>query len=276
MTATRVSGVLIPGFLLLSLLSSGCSDNGKDSKVLSESKMVDVLTDLQIAEAYSYRGDPDKRKTTLGILAYHGVTQEEMDSTLAWYGRNIDEYRDLYKKVDRKLAATMSDITGTETDRSGELWIWPSMYRIQPDEYNDGLTFSIPMPSITPGTQVEFAYRSPRGETLEVLLGVEYGDGTTSFRMMNRAESRRQKILLQTDSAKQVNRLFGTLRLTSRPMQPVALDSVSLTALPMNPNDYYQINEQRTLQRPRRPVRKPETRDTVVLISGMPEPLRQE
>lgn len=261
----RLSALPAVSLALLLLLGGGCSGR-KGDKVISESKMVDLLTDLQIAEAYSYRGDPDKERTTRGILAYYGVTQEEMDSTLAWYGRNLDDYRDLYRKVDRKLAAKMKNVTGSQEagKEDGNLWQWPVAYRFQPGEYNDGLTFSIPSPSLAPGSQVEFAYRSPRGDTFEVMLGVDYADGTSSYKMMNRGETGRQRIVLQTDSSKNVTRLFGFLRMPAQPASPVALDSLSLVTLPMNPNDYYQIKQQRTLMPQRRSNRRgKEEADTI-------------
>ncbi len=78
-------------FLLPILLSAGCSDRPKG--ILSEDKMVQVMADLQIAEAYERNGDANsylhgqnRELLGRGVLMEHGVSVEEIDSTIAWYG----------------------------------------------------------------------------------------------------------------------------------------------------------------------------------------------
>ncbi len=95
-------------FILSILLATGCSDRPKG--ILSEDKMVQVMVDLQIAEAYERSGDANeylhgqnRELLGRGVLMEHGVTVEEMDSTIAWYGKNMDEYSKLYKKIDAEL-----------------------------------------------------------------------------------------------------------------------------------------------------------------------------
>ena len=44
---------------------------------------------------------------------------------MTWYGRNIDEYRDLYGKVDVELAARQRAVTGMEDTDIVSTDLWP-------------------------------------------------------------------------------------------------------------------------------------------------------
>lgn len=93
-------------FLLFILLIVGCS---KDKYVLPENKMEDVIYDLYIGEAlsdnqYGRYGNSDfKRDYYLSTLQKHGVTEVQYDSSLVYYGKHVDKYRDIYGRVVSRL-----------------------------------------------------------------------------------------------------------------------------------------------------------------------------
>ena len=89
--------------LLLGALLAGCSK--VPDGILSEKKMQAVQTDMQLAEAMislDNKGFPDnahKEALYQSIFRKYKITQAEYDSSLVWYGRNLDIYMKVYDRV---------------------------------------------------------------------------------------------------------------------------------------------------------------------------------
>ena len=78
----------------------------RPSKVLSDDEMASLVADLEIAEGYVQTqtlGDRDGDRLVEYVIEKHGVSREEFDSTMAWYGRNVDVYYDIIPKVEQQL-----------------------------------------------------------------------------------------------------------------------------------------------------------------------------
>lgn len=79
---------------VLTIIGSACSRND----VLSRDKMVEVLCDIQLAEAAmrtnynDFKYKEQKEALIRGILDKHNITQAQLDSSLAWYSDNVDTY----------------------------------------------------------------------------------------------------------------------------------------------------------------------------------------
>lgn len=102
---------VIPIFLGATLVVS-CSKKEK----LSRDKMVNVLHDLQLAEALyqnRYRNFNElDNKTALfeGILSKHGITQAELDSSLVWYADHPEEYIRINDSVNARIKRELKTI----------------------------------------------------------------------------------------------------------------------------------------------------------------------
>lgn len=240
---------------VIALMATGCSKRPKG--ILSEDKMVAVMADIQIAEAYDRSGDANaylngKSRELLGrgILLHHGVTPEEMDSTLAWYGRNMDEYPKLYKKIDTELnrrqlkyarAAGESEIQGSSAD----LWPYSRHFVVDDKSLTRGIVANITVPEIELGDKLTWKMRVD-GATARILtLGVDYADGSSGIvRQNNRGLDKWVEISLQTDSLLQVSRIFAIADFEYSGPQ-VRLDSVQLNRLPFNREEYGRGGAQR-------------------------------
>ncbi|WP_236263953.1 DUF4296 domain-containing protein [Dysgonomonas sp. Marseille-P4677] len=79
--------------------------------VLPEDKMMDVLYDIQLAQAI-YRSDPnfntDEKKDALiaGVLHKYKISQADLDSSLLWYSDNIEYYMAINDSVASRLRAS--------------------------------------------------------------------------------------------------------------------------------------------------------------------------
>ena len=84
--------------------------------VIPEKKMIDVLVDIQLAQAIYGRNNQfttDEKKDALieGVLKKHKVSQAELDSSLVWYADNIQYYETITDSVASKLRARSSQFS---------------------------------------------------------------------------------------------------------------------------------------------------------------------
>lgn len=239
------------------LLAVSCSDRPKD--ILSEDKMLDVMTDLQIAEAYDRSGESPrefqgygKEKLGLGVLQQHGVTEEEMDSTLAWYGRNMDEYAKLYKKIDERLAKRQqkyAKAAGESESLDGGLDLWPYGRHLVIDEHSftDGIVINIPAEDLVPGEKLIWKMRVQGATSRHMTLGVDYSDGSASI-VRNTAYSSGPWIetALHTDTVLTPSGIFGVVNFgVDHPR--VFVDSIQLLHQPRGKGDADRIGLQRRI-----------------------------
>ncbi|MGL4992639.1 MAG: DUF4296 domain-containing protein [Bacteroidales bacterium] len=81
-----------------------------DKNIISKSRMENILYDLYLSDAYVNqfeRGSSSQTKELYleSVLAHHKVTQAQYDSSLVYYGKHIDMYKEIYvslvKRMDR-------------------------------------------------------------------------------------------------------------------------------------------------------------------------------
>lgn len=242
-------------FIML-LIVSGCSKRPKD--IIDEDKMVAIMADIQIAEAYDRSGDANqylngKNREMLGrgILMQHGVTVEEMDSTIAWYGRNMDEYAKLYKKIDKELTKRQAKYAKAagESDKEGEsssdLWPYGRHFVINDKTLTDGIVANIPVTDLTPGDKIIWKMCVDGASGRSLTLGVDYENGTSELtKITNRGIDKWVETSLQTDSTKTVNRIFAIADF-EHSRQRVYVDSVYLLHIPLDREEYSKKSFQR-------------------------------
>ncbi len=265
--------------LLSALLWGGCSDRPKG--ILSEDKMVDVMVDLQIAEAYERSGNADnflhgKNRELLGrgVLMQHGVTVEEMDSTLAWYGRNMDEYSKLYKKIDAQLNKKQikyAKAAGeSENDLfSADLWPYSRHLMINDRSLTDGIIVNFPVSEVAPGDKLTWKMIIEGSPSRTLTLGVDYDNGTSEiYRATNTSYDKWMEVSLQTDSALTVERIFAIAKFPDV-SQRILIDSIQLAHTPLKSEDYFKNGFQRTIRPAGRKIILPP--DTSANSSGVPD-----
>lgn len=132
-------------YYLLSFIigSTSITSCGDDRDKLSRDKMVEVLHDIQLAEAIyqtkynDFRDKEQKDALIQGILEKHGITQAELDSSLVWYADNAEIYMkvndsvisSLKKEVD-KLGKTLPRALGASNINNS---ILPAYYYLSGD-----------------------------------------------------------------------------------------------------------------------------------------------
>lgn len=263
------------GTLGICLLAAGCVQHPKG--VMTDKKMAPVLADMELAEAYinSMPGcNPKEREAMMNdIIEKHGLTRSQFDSTMAWYGRNVDAYSDLLDLTDRELKKKSSQkLKGQEAPDSkntneNDLWTGSRMSVVSPLSGLDSYNFSLPVSELKPGQRLALKMRLSEARGGYIMIGVAYENGTYGYASRGLSGSRRVDLVLQTDTGMRVKSIFGNLQFTDpKPERPLWIDSISLKALDYDSTQYYNIHGQRIW----RPVKYPprnnadsQTADTV-------------
>lgn len=250
-----IRNMAVPLIMLGVFASTSC--DRRPEGVLSEKETVDLITDMQIAQAYYSTAGPsagkiDRRELFESVLSKHGVTHQQLDSTIAYYGRNMDEYYLLYEKVEKNLRTKNGQLE--ESLNEDDIWPFSRFAAFLPGQSSDGITFSIPAEDITPGNTLDWRMRLTSPEGVEILLGVEYEEGGASLVKKNAAGNRSLQIKLLTDTARTPRRVFGSMTVPQS-FLPLWADSIRLVRSDFDSLEYYRIHQQKLISSPsRRPM----------------------
>jgi hypothetical protein len=128
------------------------------SHIIPEKKMRAALGDMQIAEAIietnyeSYKTSRDRQALYDAVFAKHRISQAEYDSSLVWYGENMELYMRIYRLVVKDISeriAAMGDIKpnplsgDVSAKDSIDIWICNRSFTFRPEQAFNALTFDI-------------------------------------------------------------------------------------------------------------------------------------
>lgn len=151
------SSFMVILLLLQMFLFAGCEVK-RPSGIMSQGKMVDVLCDYHIARALGENLPPNESyKTQLYIDAVfkkYGITQQDFNTSMAWYSRNTEDLAKVYEEVQKRLntdleetnkliSSTVSSSVGTASGDSLDLWTFSRTARLNGDDMNNKVTFTI-------------------------------------------------------------------------------------------------------------------------------------
>lgn len=163
MTKCKLTYLL--SFIVLIAISSSCKKND----VLSRDKMVEVLRDIQLAEAVAstqyndFKLKEQKEALTRGVLQKHNITQAQLDSSLVWYSDNVE----IYNRVNDSVIASLRrehDLLTKRIPRDARprrvvnFNILPEFYYL--NDANPILTFNIDSFQINKYPDLRFALRT--------------------------------------------------------------------------------------------------------------------
>ena len=150
--------------IILALAAAGCSST--PDGVLSKSDMADLLVDINIGESViemnfrEYDNDSVKKVLRQSILAEHGLSSDDYDRSINWYGHHIDVYQEVYEEVIARLEKRIAEekVKGSaeevlkpsevtvQTSFDGDsvdIWTQPKVYAFSSSTASEYLTFTI-------------------------------------------------------------------------------------------------------------------------------------
>ncbi|MDR0836057.1 MAG: DUF4296 domain-containing protein [Tannerella sp.] len=203
--------------------------------VIPEKKMRRVLYDMQLAESMveidfeKYNRGEEKQKLYDAVFSKHKITQAKYDSSLIWYGENMDLYMAIYKLVLKDIEKSIAAMGNIKQDPlSGEvstkdslnIWIQGNTYTFKPEGMSTRLVFDIkPQMPYTNGSTYIIGFDvwgvlpSMRPKPRVKLSAVQ---GDTIITVIKEiAEDGYNETTLKTVEAKPVNRIFGYVFINS-------------------------------------------------------------
>lgn len=256
------------------LLLAGCSQRPKE--VLSEKKMIKLMADMEIAESYAGiadrgpSGGDTRYELGKGVLAANGVTQEQLDTTLAWYGRNLDDYSDLFAKVDKEIISRKKKLLNLSQDEVIEegdiLWRYGKNGMLSNLGNSQAWVLSVDDPDLQQGDRLEWTMHIDNNSQMNGVLGVEYTDGSSEAASSVFVGRNKIELICQTDTGKTVRRIYGSLRVKEEKNLPIFADSISLRRIPYDSVEYYSHRNLKRYGIPSPKVVKPvEEKDSLIV-----------
>lgn len=247
------------GWILVSvLLITACHSRPKD--IIPPEKMEDLLVDVHTSEGLMeieydlFRTPGRKEAARKAVLDKYGVSQDQFDTSLVWYGRHLEEYIRIYDRVIERLKtqdeALRAQIEADEMQtltRPGDtvdIWKREKYFVLQPDLLQGILTFNI---AVDDNFRVhdKFVLRMnvmafPRyaASPLQTFLGVEHINDSIRYVTGEINKNGWAEFTVSSDSVVPVRQVFGNIVLTpspGRPSQDVYLDPVELIRIHQEP-----------------------------------------
>lgn len=198
--------------------------------------MEQLLIDVHLSEGYVDRvlsrpSKDEKANVRSSVFEKHGVTKEQFDTSLMWYGKNLELYMGIYDQVIAAIKQ-QNNVLKNEISKQNEqvltapgdsvnVWKGEPFYIFEPDvskrlltfsiegdvnfKNKDSFTFSAYLHTITAGV-------ATTGITPIATLGVQYKDGVVISVSKTVQPNGIFELTLDTED-KKIDRLFGSLYL---------------------------------------------------------------
>ena len=273
--------VALCGLLAMTTLA-GC-DKAPDG-VIKESKMVDLIVDLDKADAYvtlnpdKFQDDSSKLELKESVMAKHGVTLEEYSKSLGWYAANIDVLVKVQDKAMKKLeteskkldaqakkemekgmnvnnvgsaGAAVSHKTYPNHGDTADVWEGNRRWVLTPNMGKGYVKFDLsPDKDARQGDRYELDFRMLGFDNnFKVMLAADYIDGSTAFVSRKSGFDSWETFSLQCDSSKIVRRIYGYVQYDMKSGAMAFVDSVALLRTHLDRAKYTSIMSQKLVVR---------------------------
>ncbi len=232
--------------LLGVLLMVACSKT--PSGIIPPDKMADLLADIHRGDAVvdiqsrKFRDDSTRRLLKQSILAKHGVTGQEFDTSLVWYGNNMPLYVEVYDKVverlesDLKQARVEGPVMAAGEQRRAldgdtvDVWIGSRSARISRQGASDFITFMITSDRTwEPGDSYHLSsYFTGSHSNSRHTIVVEYNDGSAEYVFDTPTGDGFHQTDIYLDPDKTASRVYGSIHYNPAAGETVFVDSLSL------------------------------------------------
>lgn len=202
--------------------------------ILSEKEMKAVLIDMQLAEAMistdskKYSDDAEKEALYQSVFRKHKIEQAVYDSSLVWYGRNLDVYMQVYDLVlaelnERQKALGDVQANAAPVSKQDSVDIWPRLtyLTLEPNALFNGIAVDIkPETNYPSGSTFVLGMRvwglnDAMKNRPEIRLSANQGDTiiTVNDKILRDGY---HETTLRTLPTKQVKSVYGFIRLNGK------------------------------------------------------------
>lgn len=219
--------------IVTGLLVLGCSCSGVPGHVIQPDRMARIIADIHLGEAVAeqnrkqFATDSMRQLFKQSIYETHGVTPVEVDSSMMWYGRNIDKYVEVYKEAEKILEeelANANEVAAAATERppvvafeaegdSVDIWPMMRMRPVSPNLASDRLTFEIHSDRFWEKGDV-YRLRFKGVDTpgkFDITLAIQYGNGSVEYSSASVAGDGWHDLYLHLNDTLTASLLYGDL-----------------------------------------------------------------
>lgn len=229
------------------------SCNGVPSHVIGPDDMASLMADMRMADAVvgvqyaDYVNDANKIALKQAVFKKHGVTEAQFDTSLVWYGHNVDKFQEVNERtieiLEKRLKAADALAAGeaalTVSGDSVDLWAGPSVRIFGPKTGSNRATigFDTDRNSERGDIYTMRARVLVPGYSSQWGMTVEYTDGTVDAitDYVSQSAPNRQELMLVTDSTRTARHVSGWISMSTPGRDVAVLDSISLTRRHLDP-----------------------------------------
>lgn len=232
--------------LLAIIIFAACSKVPKH--ILSEKDMQAVMVDMMMAESMagnnyqSFRGDTVKLALYESVFNKHRIDRALYDSSLVWYGENLDIYMKVYDRALTDINRMIADLGDVQADaiptsNSDSINIWPrrSSLVLQPGVPFNGVVFDIkPTSNYSSGSSFVLGLRvwglnKDMRFTPEIRLNAVQAD-TIITANTKITEDGYYQTIIRTPATQRTQRVYGYIRMDNKEnsYHKIYIDSLSL------------------------------------------------
>lgn len=245
--------------------------------LLDREDMIALLIDIHKGETISeiksgsFNNDSLKNRLKHSIYLKHGVTQKQFDTIMVWYGSNIEEYRDIYIEIIKRLEAEEKSVIAKaaksgksiiEVGDSVNIWVGTPVYTFVPNSSNNIMKFDVKSDdTFEKGDRFEFSFRIFNNKIpADMFMAIDYTDGATSYITKVIESESKHTIKLQSDSTRVLERIYGYLRYDASGENIAFVDSINIARERLLKKEYYKIRLQETID-PKKAINKDSDKD---------------
>lgn len=252
MTMGRCSVISVLTFVAVSVF---CSCDRTPDYVIKPDDMASLLVDIHKGEGVvdlnssAYRSDSARRVLKQSIYMRHGVTAEQFDTSMVWYGHNIEKYIEVYDKVIERLEKELKDADVAAAGEKVQLAVIGDSV----DAWNDSRyrRFAYGYPS----NNMKFSYKrdenweegdvytwrmyvTNRQSPLRVTIGGDYNDGTSDYVTSTISADGWNEVSFPADTARTMKYVYGVVEIEPRKGEIAYIDSITLVRTRFSPDTY--------------------------------------
>ena len=221
------------------------------------SLMADVYTGESVIEFNHgmYNNDSMKKVVKQSVLMAHGVDQARFDSSMVWYGHNIEEYMKVCDRAVEILEARAETIPDDPLGQnrllvagdSAQVWPLSSFYHFTSSTPTSYITFRLtPDDNWERGDEYTLAFKLINMRTpVHSTIATDYADGRTEFNTTVQTEDGWARMTLKLDTARTAQAVYGFLEFDIADGEHLYIDSISLVRTRINPGIYRSRGRQR-------------------------------
>lgn len=230
-----------------------CACKRVPDHVIQPDDMAELLADIHTAESavdlnyQKFVTDSSRKVVKQAIFKKHGVTAQQFDTSMVWYGAHLDRYMDVYDHVDEILQKRLEHNTAVASQQASlslagdSVDVWAGSRRFAMD--NKSETHNIFFSSARDANWEKgdmYTWRAKimnnPGQSAWKFV-TEYSDGTLEVLNTSFSAEGWQEMSFYTDSTRQPERIYGVMIIGNQD-RPLYIDSMQMVRKRLDTDKY--------------------------------------